>query len=119
MSSLVGLKNLQEEVVDRYGKLPKNVTLLFEKKLLEIFMSLQLVDGYKEQGNYLEVTLTSNTTVTLDGLKLFEVMNEISRSIKIKYSSNKITIQIPKGNQMLNQAIHILSMIESGKLNKV
>ncbi|MBQ9987326.1 MAG: transcription-repair coupling factor [Erysipelotrichales bacterium] len=119
VSSLSGLKNLQEEVVDRYGKLPKNVTLLFEKKLLEIFMSLQLVDGYKEQGNYLEVTLTSNTTVTLDGLKLFEVMNEISRSIKIKYSSNKITIQIPKGNQMLNQAIHILSMIESGKLNKV
>lgn len=117
-SSSEEVARLEEEIIDRYGQLPKNVKLLFEKKLLELFLSSKLVETYREHNLGLDITLTSAMSDTIDGLKLFELMNQINRSIKIKYANNKITLTIPKNAQMLNQAIHILNLIDSGKVSK-
>ena len=109
---------LEEEVIDRYGQLPKNVKLLFEKKLLELFLSSKLVDNYREHNLGLDITLTMGMSNMIDGLKLFEVMSQINRSIKIKYVNNKISLTLPKSATMIDQAIHILNIIDSGRVSK-
>ena len=117
-SSAEAVAKLEEEVIDRYGQLPKNVKLLFEKKLLELFLSSKLVDNYREHNLGLDITLTMGMSNMIDGLKLFEVMSQINRSIKIKYVNNKISLTLPKSAAMIDQAIHILNIIDSGRVSK-
>ena len=109
---------LKDEVVDRYGKLPKEVALLFDKKYMELLLNSTVIDNFKEQKTGLDYTLTKVVSDNLDGLKLFETVNKISRAIKIKYSNGKITISVPKSGNMLNYAMHILELIEKGLFNK-
>lgn len=102
------LSLLKEEVIDRYGKLPKSVSLLFDKKSFEIMISSVIIDHYQETNNGMEIIFTKEYSSNVDGVKLFEKINKISKSIKIKYSLGKISITIPKTNKTLEQALQVL-----------
>lgn len=112
------IENLREEVIDRYGKLPKEVSLLFDKKYIELLLNSPVIDNFKELKTGLDFTFTKVITDNIDGLKLFETINKISKAIKIKYVNGKITISIPKSINMLKFASHILELVEKGIFTK-
>ncbi len=98
MTSLEDLENLRNSVIDEYGKLPKVVSSLFDKKKLEILISYNFVEKYREIKGISEVIFTKEYSDRLNGIKLFEIFTGISKDITLKYIDNKIIVRIPKIN---------------------
>lgn len=90
------LASMMEEIKDNYGKLPKAVQLLFEKKRLDICINEEHVEAFKEKAKDIELTFTKEWSNSIDGVKLFEMMTTISKNITIRYRDGKITMVLPK-----------------------
>lgn len=109
IKSIEALTAEQERVIDYYGKIPKAVALLFEKKRLEIMISNPMIDSFKEQNQKVVLTFTEEWSSQIDGVALFELINSISKDIKIKYLKGKIIIEIMKTAEWLQQTTQVLT----------
>lgn len=116
IKSKTALLELKEEIVDLYGKLPKSVNLLFEKKQLEILMNEKRIEKFREIKGALEITFTSEWSSNVDGVALFECFTTISKDISLKYIQGRIIATVPKINDRLFIAIEMLE--RSKFLNK-
>lgn len=103
------LSLLIEEVKDLYGKLPNEVRLLFEKKQLDILTNEVIVEDFKETSRDLRIIFTKEWSAQVDGVHLFERMNQISRSIALRYREGRIILSIPKSKKQLELSIAALS----------
>ena len=103
---------MMDEIKDNYGKLPKAVQLLFEKKRLDICINEPHVDAFKELPKGIELTFTSNWSNRIDGVALFEMMTTISKNITIRYNNGKITMKMPKVKNWLYTLIEVLERTE-------
>ena len=106
--SVQELRNLMEEVHDRYGRLPNEVRLLFEKKQLDILTNETIVEDFKESARDLRIIFTKAWSAQVDGVRLFERMNQLSRSIALRYREGRIVLCIPKGKKQLELSIAAL-----------
>lgn len=98
------LKAYQKDVIDQYGRLPKEVDALFQKKELELLLKDPIVHSYKEKKQEIEITFSSLYSQHVDGVKLFESFTKISKDITIRYTDNCIIAMIPKGRNDLKMA---------------
>ncbi len=108
IKSKKALLDLKEEITDTYGKLPKSVSLLFEKKQLELLMNEERIEKFKEVKGALEITFTKEWSSEVDGVALFECFTSISRDIALKYMQGRIIATVPKINDRLFVAIEML-----------
>ena len=104
------LLKMQEEIVDTYGKLPKAVEMLFEKKKLDIMINEPHVQSFKEMKQEMEIEFTKEWSDQIDGVKLFEKATTLSTDIKIRYNNQKIYAKLPKGSNALLLLIEFISM---------
>ncbi len=104
------LLKMQEEIIDTYGKLPKAVAMLFEKKKLDIMINEPHVAGFKEMKQEMEIEFTKEWSDRIDGVTLFEKATTLSTDIKIRYVNQKIYAKIPKGSNSLALLIEFISM---------
>ncbi len=102
------LVNMMEEIKDSYGRLPKAVQMLFEKKRLDILINEDHIQTYVELDKSVELTFQSKWSNSIDGVKLFEEMTKISKDIMIRYVDKKITMKIPKSRNWLLTVVKIL-----------
>ena len=102
------LKAYEDEVKDQYGHLPKEVHSLFLKKKLDILVSDPAVDSYKEIQGVGRLTFSSLFSSQVDGVKLFALMNAISKDLCLRYTDNRIRIDIPQQDDRLTLVIAIL-----------
>ncbi len=102
------LRKLQEETTDLYGKLPKSVQLLFEKKRWELLLNSPIIDSAKEHKTQMTLTYTKHWSSTIDGVKLFEKVNALSSTIALKYIHEQIVLVIPKQDDWLFLATAVL-----------
>jgi transcription-repair coupling factor (superfamily II helicase) len=114
--SIGQLRELQEEVMDRYGRLPKSVELLFEKKHWELLTQLGFVEGYKELNNELSITFTQDWSSRVDGVAFFTKMSNISANIRLKYTSGHIVLLLQKEEDWLFTATRLLEQTQSIQL---
>ncbi len=103
------LQELIEEVKDLYGRLPNEVRLLFEKKQLDILTNEVNVEDFKETARDLRIIFTKEWSSQVDGVRLFERMNQLSRSIALRYREGRIILSIPKGKKQLELSIAALT----------
>ena len=103
---------MMDEIKDNYGKLPKAVQLLFEKKRLDICINEPHVDAFRELPKTVELTFTSAWSNSIDGVALFEMMTTISKNITIRYTNGKITMKLPKLKDWLYTVIEVLERTE-------
>lgn len=108
IQSKKALLDLKEEITDTYGKLPKSVNLLFEKKQLEILMNEERIEKFREIKGSLEITFTKEWSGGVDGVALFECFTSISRDIALKYIQGRIIATVPKINERIFIAIEML-----------
>lgn len=104
------LLSMMEELQDNYGRLPKAVQLLFEKKRLDILINEEHVQSFIELDKGVEITFCSAWSNTIDGVKLFEDMTHISKDIRIRYADKKIIMKIPKSRNWLETVVNILEV---------
>ena len=90
------LSAYKEEIIDQYGKLPKEVKAFFDKKELDIALKEPIVHSFKEVRNQMEITFSSLYSQHVDGVKLFESFTKISKDITIRYQNQCIIVLIPK-----------------------
>lgn len=102
------LKKLQEEIVDMYGKLPRSVSLLFEKKRLEILVSDPRILSFKERLKSTELAFSVEWSSSIDGVQLFRLISDLSGTITLKYLGGSIIVSIPKTGDWLMLALAIL-----------
>lgn len=102
------LRNIMEEIQDNYGRLPKSVQMLFEKKRLDILINEPYVENFVEQPKKIDITFTEGWSSQIDGVKFFEQMTAISRDIQIRYMNKKISLFFPKRRDWLLVVIEIL-----------
>lgn len=108
IETLDELKTFNEMVVDRYGQLPNAVTMLLEKKRLELFLNDERIKSFKERMNKVEVSFTEEYSSRIDGIKLFELISEKSSEINVKYVSQSIKISMPMYDEWVEDLIYIL-----------
>ena len=103
---------MMDEIKDNYGRLPKAVQLLFEKKRLDICINEPHVEAFKEMPREVEIVFTPQWSNGIDGVKLFEMMTTISKDIVIRYKDQKIYMRMPKIKDWLYVVIEILERSE-------
>lgn len=106
------LLDMQDEIKDNYGKLPKAVQLLFEKKRLDILLNEPHVENIQEEQKFVNVSFTKGWSNRVDGVKLFEMMTTISKDTRIRYVNQKISMKLPKTKDWLYKMIEILERTE-------
>ena len=90
------LENYRQEIIDQYGRLPKEVNAIFEKKEFDMLLDDPIIKGYKESVKTIELTFKKNASEKMDGVFLFEQYARISKNITLRYSDGCIHVLIPK-----------------------
>ena len=101
---------MQDEIKDNYGKLPKAVQLLFEKKRLDILINEPHVSKFQENDRNIVLEFEEHWSNTIDGVKLFERMTTISRDISIRYADKRIKMSVVKTKEWLPIVIEVLEV---------
>lgn len=99
---------LKEETQDYFGKMPKSVGLLFEKKRLDILLNEPRVDSFRDVKNQMEIVFSKAFSDHIDGVKLFETFTTISKDIQLRYVQGQIIVRLPKKGNELALAIEVL-----------
>ncbi len=109
IKSFLELEEFKKKIIDEYGRLPKVVSSLFDKKKLDILIQDPDVDKFKEFKTYSEIVFSKEFSSSVNGVKLFELFTHISKDITIKYTDGKIIARIPKSNDQLLVVFEVLS----------
>lgn len=113
------LDQCERRVADLYGRIPKEVAELFEKRRLDIFANLPQVQTLKETREFVEVSMTPAWSSSVDGGRLFDAVGQISRKIKLRLNHNVIEFLISKKDRKyLDQLLALTSLIEKGGFEK-
>ena len=102
------LNAYREEVIDQYGKLPKEVQSLFEKKELDIAVNDPSVASCKEQKGSHVVTFTEEFSQSIDGVRLFKLFSDISKDIGLRYANKQIIASVPNSAGALQVVIELI-----------
>lgn len=98
----------RDDIVDQYGKLPKEVKALFEKKELDIALKDPIVHSFREVNQQMEITFSTLYSQHVNGVKLFESFTKISKDITIRYANQSIIVRLPRTKQDLKMAIECI-----------
>lgn len=91
------LLSLKEEMIDKTGKLPKEIQMLFEKKEIDLFEEQGLIDSYQEYEHYVLFCLSQEINKKKGiGIQLFDLANRVSNQIILMFRHNRIEVKINK-----------------------
>ena len=91
------LDDLKEEMVDKTGKLPDSINMLFEKKQIDLFENKGVIESYDEYEKYVLVKLSKDfINYKGVGIAIFEMACKISNTISLKFNHDRINAQINK-----------------------
>ena len=114
-SNIFDLKQLEEEMIDVYGKLPNNVKLLLEKRRFELLESYSFIDRLNDSKDELEIKFKPEVSnVDGIGVLLFKVTGELSKYFNLQFRANAIYMKIDKKDkQWLNHIIIVFEKLAS------
>ena len=104
------------KVNDEYGKLPKEVEALFDKKKLELLVNLNLIDKVINRNGIFRIVLSKNYSDNIDGIKLFEYCGKLSKDININYKESKLIIDIENQKENISKMLTLVDNLD--KLEK-
>ena len=116
ISSSEELERYKTDIIDQYGRLPKEVNALFEKKELDLRLELPIVQSYREIRGNTEITFSTLFSQHVDGVRLFESFTKLSKDIALSYKGGMIIATIPNMKDSLRLAISVID--EAGKAEK-
>lgn len=115
VKDLHALLELQAEITDRYGRLPNQVKLLFEKKRAEVLLNTDAFAEFRELPRECRLTLSESCSAAVDGVALFQRITELSGEIKLRYKDRKITLIFPKHKKWLNQVTRAMEIVDAAR----
>lgn len=102
------LEDYEDFIRDRHGKMPKFVVNVFRKKEIDLLASANFVETFKETPVNTTIELTKDYSDHMDGVRLFELLNAISKNISLSYKHQQIIIIVPTSKNQLDVLIKVL-----------
>ena len=110
------LFNYYLKIMDEYGRPPKEVEALFDKKKLELLCNLNLIEKVSNYNGKFMIVLSKDYSDNIDGMKLFEYCNALSRDINITYKNNRLAISIDNQKENISKMLKLVDNLD--KLEK-
>ena len=103
------------KIEDEYGRLPKEINSLFEKKKLELLYNLHYIDKIINRNNEFKIILSKEYSDSIDGVKLFEYCNSNSRDIEISYKQNKLHLFVEAQQDAIDKILKLVDNLDNLK----
>jgi transcription-repair coupling factor (superfamily II helicase) len=102
----------QKHMRDVYGRLPDEVTLLIQKKRIDLFTSQEEFTSVEEYDTYVDI-LMSDTFSRINGIgnELFNAMVPYLNILKVTFLEKQLRLRISKGKDWLNDLEKIVRNI--------
>ncbi|MDY6063122.1 MAG: transcription-repair coupling factor [Erysipelotrichaceae bacterium] len=100
------------KIIDSFGRLPKSVEALMDKKKLELMIDFDYLHSFEKQGNQYLAKISEKYSNNIDGVKFFDYCIKISKDFQIKYQNKQIIISIIDAKDNLKKMIKILEYID-------
>jgi len=97
---------------DEYGKLPKVVETLFDKKRLELLVNLHYIDTISLNNGKFLVILSKEYSDNIDGLKLFEYASKLSKDIVINYKHSRLEFSIVNQGKATDLMLELIDHLD-------
>lgn len=107
LTQLEEIETIMKELRDLYGKIPKTVELLLEKRRLELLMKFNYCESSIDTKDDFELVFSAQFS-KIDGIGviLFDYINNNKINIALNYRNKMIRAKIKKGN---DSWIHIMN----------
>lgn len=108
-NKLSSLKEVEGELKDLYGVLPREVANIVEKRHFEILASDKIVDHVDDSPKGLTITFSQDYTRHADGEKLFTLSNRLFKKSQLSFTDGAISIVIADDVNTVNYATEFLT----------
>ncbi|MDC3414864.1 transcription-repair coupling factor [Aquibacillus sp. 3ASR75-11] len=92
IESQTDIQELQEELIDRFGDFPEEVSNLFHVSALKMYAKNERIELIREKKGKVELRMEEEASKQIDGAKLFEYANKYGRMIQLGTEGNKLKI---------------------------
>ena len=107
-----GVLTFQRKIQDIYGRIPDEVSLIIQKKRVDLLSEGEEFSSLDERQERVDITLSSSFT-RIDGIgtDLFNVLVPYLASIRVSYADKKLQIMLSKKEGWLNLLEKVLRLI--------
>ncbi len=101
LATLAEVRELKDEIIDRFGDYPEQVDYLFSIAEMKVFANQMKLDSIKQLKGTITILMSEQGTNEIDGSKVFEMTNQYGRMVGLGMEGNrlKVTLQT-KGTDM-------------------
>ncbi|WP_340002659.1 transcription-repair coupling factor [Oceanobacillus sp. FSL K6-0127] len=92
MDSAEDVSELKDELIDRFGDYPVEVSKLFTVSSLKMYAKRERVESITERNKKIVILVDDARSQQIDGSKVFEVANTFGRNVGLGTESNKLKI---------------------------
>ena len=92
MDSAEDVSELKDELIDRFGDYPVEVSNLFTVSSLKMYAKRERVESITERNKKIVILVDDARSQQIDGSKVFEVANTFGRNVGLGTESNKLKI---------------------------
>ncbi|MDP4085449.1 MAG: transcription-repair coupling factor [Bacillota bacterium] len=92
IQNLEEIEELQEEMLDRYGEYPDEVSYLFQVAEMKVYANLMEVELVKQVKQDVTILLSEKSSSYIDGQKIFKISSQYGRMISLGMEGKKLKI---------------------------
>ncbi|QED45887.1 transcription-repair coupling factor [Cytobacillus dafuensis] len=111
-SSLEDIEELNEEMIDRFGEYPVEVSYLFQVAEMKVHGELSGIEIIKQTKNEVLIMLSEKASEQIDGQKIFQITSKFGRTVGLGMEGKKLKavlyIKGMKSNEWLNIAFEVV-----------
>lgn len=90
VKELDDIKELQEEMIDRFGEYPEEVEYLFKIAEIKVFAMLLGVESIKQIKDEVTILLSEQTSGAIDGQKVIKLSNQYGRMVGLGMEGKRL-----------------------------
>ncbi|MCA1032833.1 transcription-repair coupling factor [Bacillus timonensis] len=94
IATLEDVKELQEEMVDRFGDYPIEVSYLFLITEMKVFAKYEQIELIKQTKHEITLLINEEASNNIDGHKLFQLGNKFGRMISLGMEGTRLKVVI-------------------------
>lgn len=89
-TTLEEVQELQEEMIDRFGEYPKEVSYLFQIAEIKAHAIMVGVESIKQIKDEVTILLSEQESARINGQKIFEISNQFRRMVGLGMEGNRL-----------------------------
>ena len=120
LNKLPQLELFKTKLVDIYGKVPQEVSLLLQKRKIDILASCTLIDQFfEESGNAIVILTKDASSINKIGIVLFEKLGSIAKKVQATFNNRQIKLRLLKSSTFVSDLEKLLTVINELSVEQI